>query len=434
MAFRTVGAAQLPSEVWVHVFGYLSTTDKLNIRSCCKYFKKMVDHWSLWKGNTVVLKKLCAYTSQFWTTLRRRKISSVVVQKASLKEWKQLALSLPWLTTIAVEHCFDVKAFEILKQFHNLKRLAIRRCRCGQGLSDAIVPLQQVTHFSVCEMHCAPRSDIISVVSKLSHLTSLLYHEGNHPIPRQTFHLMLNRLPHLKHLSLKMGTQHGSLPDDYFSISKTNTFPEDPQVGQPGLTSLELLDYMDPTLPEEALKCLPSLQSLAVDYRDRDVDPSRCHLKTWLRDLPQLAVLNVAKGHPISAYAHSIPNTVTSLTLQRVMVEQKDMKALGKQASGLLFLHFDPCSYNSSSSIGEIPKLFPQLMTLKMRHYNVPEREFLSLQQLKHLEQLEILDAHSPSPHLLQLIHKLQVLTNHRTQIIHSLGPRDPTTCYCTHY
>uniref|UniRef100_A0A8C7FSF1 Im:7136021 n=1 Tax=Oncorhynchus kisutch TaxID=8019 RepID=A0A8C7FSF1_ONCKI len=365
MAFRTVGAAQLPSEVWVHVFGYLSTTDKLNIRSCCKYFKKMVDHWSLWKGNTVVLKKLCAYTSQFWTTLRRRKISSVVVQKASLKEWKQLALSLPWLTTIAVEHCFDVKAFEILKQFHNLKRLAIRRCRCGQGLSDAIVPLQQVTHFSVCEMHCAPRSDIVSAVSKLSHLTSLLYHEGNHPIPRQIFHLMLNRLPHLKHLSLKMGTQHGSLPDDYFNIYKTNGFPE---------------------------------------------------------------------GHPVSAYAHSIPNTVTSLTLQRVMVEQKDMKALGKQASGLLYLHFDPCSYNSSSSIGEIPKLFPQLMTLKMRHYNVPEKEFLSLQQLKHLEQLEILDAHSPSPHLLQLIHKLQVLTNHRTQIIHSLGPRDPTTCYCTHY
>ncbi|XP_041703154.1 uncharacterized protein im:7136021 isoform X3 [Coregonus clupeaformis] len=189
---------------------------------------------------------------------------------------------------------------------------------------------------------------------------------------------------------------------------------------------------MDPTLSEEALKCLPSLQSLAVVYRDRDVDPSRCHLKTWLRELPQLAVLNIAKGHPVSAYAHSIPGTVTSLTLQRVMVEQKDMKTLGKQASGLLHLHFDPCSYKSGSSIGEIPKIFPQLMTLKMRHYNVPEREFLSLQQLKHLERLEILDAQSP--HLLQLIHKLQVLTNHSTQIIHSRGLRDPTGCYCTHY
>ncbi|XP_010877799.2 uncharacterized protein im:7136021 isoform X2 [Esox lucius] len=416
-----MGAAQLPSEVWVHVFGFLSTADKLSIRSCCKYFKTMVDHWSLWKEYTVFLKKLCAYTAEFWTTLRLRKISSVIVQRAHLKEWKRLALSLPNLTTIAVEGCIDVKAFEILKQFQHLKRLSIRRCGYGHELADNIVHLQQVTHFSLCDMHCAPRTEIINAISKLSHLTSLFYHEGNCPIPRQTLHIMLNRLPHLKHLSLKMGTQHGSLPDDYFNLSKTiRGFQGERQDGQQtGLTSLELLDYMDPTLPEEALKCLPSLRSLSVAYRDRDMQPSRCHLKTWLRVLPQLADLNIA---------------MTSLTLRQVMMQPKDLKALGKRVPGLLHLHFDPCNYNGGSSVGEIPRHFPQLRTFKMRYYDVPDREFSNLVQLKYLERLEILDAKEPSVRLTDLVQKLQALTNYRTQIVHSQNHKDPLACHCAHY
>ncbi|KAL0969624.1 hypothetical protein UPYG_G00229990 [Umbra pygmaea] len=431
MAPHLVRTAALPSELWVHVFGYLSTTDKCNIRSCCRYFKAIVDHWSLWKGHTVVVRKHCAYTGNFWKILCRRKIKSVVLRRASLKEWKQLAISVPWLTTIKVEHCNDVKCFEILKQFHNLKRLSISGFR--QGLTDTIGSLQQVTNFSVCETQLVPRTEIINAVSKLSHLTSLFYHEGNHPIPRQTFHIMLKSLPHLKYLSLKMGTHTGSLPDDYFNISKTINGPQEgQQVGQAGLTRLELLDYMDPTLSEEALKFLPSLQCLSVDYRDRDVQPTKCHLKTWLKGLPQLAVFNIANGHPISSYADSIPANVTSLTLRHVTMERKDLATVGKQIPGLLHLHYDPRSRNGSS-IGEISRHFPQLRTLRIRHYNVPEREFSSLQHLKCLDRLEILDACVPTAHLMELTNKLQVLTRYRTQIVHSQNPREPTACYCTH-
>ncbi|KAJ7989284.1 hypothetical protein DPEC_G00317890 [Dallia pectoralis] len=427
-------ASQLPSEVWVHVFGFLSTADKLNIRSCCTYFQTLVDHWSLWKGNTVFLKRLCASTAQFWTTLRRRKIKSVVVQRANLKEWKHLVLSLPNITTIAVEACFDVKAYDILKQFQHLKSLSIRRCRYGQELADCIGHLQKVTHLSVCEMHSARRTEVINAISKLSHLTSLFYHEGTCPIPRQTLHVMLNRLPHLKHLSLKMGTQLGSLPDDYFNLSKTKSGSQgDRQDGQTGLTSLELLDYMDPTLSEVALMCLPSLQSLLVDYRSRDVLSSRSHLKTWLRVLPKLNHLNIAKGHPLGAYASYIPDTVTSLALRQVMMQPEDLKALGKRVPGLLQLHFDPCSYNCGSSIGEIPRSFPLLRTFKMRHYGVSDREFSNLKQLKYLERLEILDAKEPSVHLMEQIQNLQVLTNYRIQIVYSLNPREPIACYCTY-
>uniref|UniRef100_A0A3Q3Q0I8 F-box domain-containing protein n=1 Tax=Monopterus albus TaxID=43700 RepID=A0A3Q3Q0I8_MONAL len=49
-----VQAAQLPSEVWTHVFGYLSAADKFSVRTVCKYFKKLVDHWSLWRDCLVL--------------------------------------------------------------------------------------------------------------------------------------------------------------------------------------------------------------------------------------------------------------------------------------------------------------------------------------------------------------------------------------------
>lgn len=219
----------LPPEVWVHVFGFLSIAEKMSIRSCCKCFKKLVDHWTLWKDNTVVLRKLCAYSSQFWTTLRRRRTDSVVVHRASTKEWEQLAISLPMLSTIVIDDCSKLKTLEIIKQFKNLKRLLITGGPRLPGVyGDVLEHLRKLTHFSVCHFHLdyyAQRLDLIRAVSKLSHLTSLSFHGGDKavPIPKQTFHAMLNSLPNLKHLSLKLGIYYnGTLPDDYFSPSESS--------------------------------------------------------------------------------------------------------------------------------------------------------------------------------------------------------------------
>ncbi|XP_028852216.1 uncharacterized protein LOC114799594 isoform X2 [Denticeps clupeoides] len=212
----------LPEEIWLHVFQYLSATDKGHVRTCCKHFKRLIDHHSLWRGDVVVLKAMSSYSRMYWNALRRRRIRSVVVQKASLKEWKLIAASLPSLRSITVDLCNDVAGFAFLRHFAELEKLVIRRCRLPTGLAGMLAPLSQLTHLCICEVHCVPRSEIVSAVSRLSNLTVLHYHEGNAPIPRQTFHDMLRCLPNLTELSLKFWTMFGSLPDNYFSLQKTS--------------------------------------------------------------------------------------------------------------------------------------------------------------------------------------------------------------------
>ncbi|KAJ8352959.1 hypothetical protein AAFF_G00131380, partial [Aldrovandia affinis] len=78
---------------------------------------------------------------------------------------------------------------------------------------------------------------------------------------------------------------------------------------------------------------------------------------------------------------------------------------------------------------------FPKLETLKLRHLNMTEWEFVGLARSQNLQQLVVLDAlPGPSPALLSLIHKLQVQTNYRAQVVHSLALKDPAACYCSQY
>ena len=238
-----LAASQLPSEVWVHVFRLLSKSDKLRIRSCCKYFKRLVDHWSLWRNETVVLKKLCAYSPEFWTILRRRKTSSVVVRSASFKDWKQLRRCLPTLATIVIEDGFVKEINEILNGFPDLRSLSIRRCRFTRAYDRMTTPLQ-LTHFTVCEV-CAQRSEIVNVVTTFSNLTSLSYHMQRFPTPKDTFHDILTHLPHLKHLSLRMGRMFGTLPDDYLCPGKQRESSGETKFVQTKVKPLSLVIYLN---------------------------------------------------------------------------------------------------------------------------------------------------------------------------------------------
>ncbi|KAJ8288771.1 hypothetical protein COCON_G00014300 [Conger conger] len=443
------GAAfNLPHEVWFQVFLLLSDEEKGNVRSSCKYFKRLIDHPSMWRNSAVVLKKIRSYNSQYWDTLRRRKTSMVVVHKAGTKEWGLIATSLPWLSAITIDQLLDVKALGILLRFKNLKRLVIRSFQCHSELASVLAPLRQLTHLCLCELHRAPRAELINAVSQLTGLTSLFYHEGDKPISRRTLQGMLTCLPNLTELSLKMQAVYGILPDDYFYLPKTHHDPTDEVAAldsvpnkslsgreDPGLTRLELLDYMDPMLSAVALEPLCFLQALTVCYRDRAVEPSRCNMRVWLRKLPCLTELTVARGYPLSLYVHSLPATLQSLSLLRVIIGPGDLSALGKQTPDLQHLHVDLCCYGRQSGLHELPALFPKLKTLKLRHWNMTEEEFVGLARLQHLQRLVVLDAQpGPSPALSNLIRQLQVKTDYRIQVIHSLIPRDPMACFCSQY
>lgn len=418
----------LPAEVWNHVFGYLSAADKTSVRASCKCFKKLVDHGSLWKDWSVVLDfRHPAYNSQFWSTLRRRKVTSVVMKSSKAKNWKRLALSLPALTTVVIDHCSQV-SFDCLKDFPQLKRLAIRSSSSLVMLDVSMVcHPQQLTHLSMCDVLFPNTSmgSFVSAVTRFTNLTSLVcHHVGIIGETISMIHSILSCLPKLKHLSL-------SILNSLFSFPRPNPGPL--KAGAPPLSSLELIDCMDHLFPKDAMRLMPRLKRLAVFYSHSHHVPERwpfpgCHLETWLSDLPQLSTLVIVKGPPLKKYVTAIPATVTSLTLCVGGLSSEDMAAVVGQVPNLLHLHIDLWPSHLAARTAQIPQLFPKLKSLKLRHEHVPEEDFLQLHQLQDLEYLEILDNR---PNLSELTGKLRALTQHRLQVTTSPRQRDVLSCPC---
>ncbi|XP_026775178.2 uncharacterized protein im:7136021 isoform X1 [Pangasianodon hypophthalmus] len=422
----------LPEEVWVHVFHFLSTSDKLSVRSSCRFFMRLIDRPVLWKNTTLYIGKISSFTSHSWRTLINRKIASVVGLKMNGKEWKQLALRLPWIHSVTVDECC-VSALNSLSEFKNLTRLVLRRCVCPSLTS--LSTLRELSHLSLCEVVCAPTSDIINALSQLNNLTSLHYHACSKPIPTAAFHNLLQRLPKLKQLSLKVGSNQSPVSNDALFLPQANHMPEDPQCRVPALISLELLNYMDPILSPVALQGLPSLKFLTVQYRGWALEPELCHLKTWLSTMPFLSELNISLGYQLGVYVNSVPATVHHLSLKGVMAEVKALRDLAQRVPDLLHLHLDVCFHKRQSIIAEVPWLFPKLQSLAIRHYKVPVEEFLGLAQLSHLKHLVILDPNSgPNSALKDLTQKMHIQTNYRVNVIHLSGPKDPNACFCANY
>ncbi|XP_026856091.2 uncharacterized protein im:7136021 isoform X2 [Electrophorus electricus] len=403
-----MAAFGLPEELWIHVFKFLSSNDKLNIRASCRFFKRLIDHPGMWKNSTVSLKKNSAYNSHFWRTLSIRRINSVVVVKANVKEWKQLASRLPWLISVTIDRCCDAKALETLSNFKNLKRLFIRQCRCPK-LASSISLLHQLSHLGLCQVRCAPCSDIINAVSQLTNLTSFCYHESSKPIPKADLHSILRCLPNLKKLSLKMGSNQVPLPNDYLCPSQANNV-------------------------SEALRGVSSLKSLTVHYRCSAEDSRMCNLKTWLSTLPVLSELNISLGYHLGTYANSLPVTVRSLSLRGMLADLKAMRKTAQRVPDLLDFHLDPCCHERPSPIAELPQLFPKLQSLEMRHHNVPEKDLLGLARLSSLKRLVVLDPlMDPESALTDLTHKLHIQTNYRVHVIHCSGPNERNSCLCAY-
>ncbi|XP_069049302.1 uncharacterized protein [Lepisosteus oculatus] len=389
-----VSALQLPQEVWVHVFSFLTDKEKGDIRATCRYFRRLIDLPSLWKSSPAVVKRISAGSSGFWTTLRRRRTGSVLV-KAGVTQWEQLATSLPWLTALAIEQCRNDSVLQTLQRFRKLKRLVMRGFHCTSTLPSLLAPLQQLTHLTLCEPHCSQTVELIAGVSQLTNLRSLVFHEGLKPIPKQSFQDMLGRLPHLKELSLKVETSPFPLPADYFALPRVAPEKTEPHATSLGLTRLELLNYRDSVLSQTSIEQLSSLQSLAIYFHPEAVASGSCHLET-------------------------------------VAVSAKDMKTLGSRTAGLRHLQMDMCTSDRQWSVLDFPQFFPQLRTLQLRHCNVAVEELVGLAKLRHLEKVAVLDAHLCDGGTLQrTFQKLKSLTDNRLQILHSLLPPDPMTCSC---
>ncbi|XP_032440194.1 uncharacterized protein LOC116733448 [Xiphophorus hellerii] len=443
------GPPQLPPELWVYVFSYLSTEEKHTVRSCCRHLKKLVDHPSLWKDYTVAMSKLRRYTYGFWHTLNYRKLTRVAVRHLRRKEWRRLVKFLPSLTAIVFVdggRQYKEKYTNNLARFPNLRDLGVRNATwdealLGHSLTEHLQ--ERLTHLSVCKVRLPDTVAFIKTVSQLVNLRFLLFHQQSEgcgldkvrPVPRNDFHAMLLKLKKLIHLSWGMkGEPPEPLPDDYLSPPN----PEQPGMssyGGPALTSLELVDYPETILPENALRSLTSLRSLAVRYRYIR-EGIECRLGSWLTPLRQLESLAVIGGNSLATYTTTIPPSVTRLTL-RVAITLKDMGSIAPKVPGLE--HLDIEQNRSSGRLCRwIPMLFPHLKTLRIRFFHrEPGKDLLSLHKLRHLVHLELLVERSfilrdylnghpwPSPRVQELINELRDLSDNRITVITTMRQRN---------
>ncbi|XP_054881869.1 uncharacterized protein LOC129356308 [Poeciliopsis prolifica] len=443
------GPPQLPPELWVYVFSYLSTEEKHTVRSCCRHLKKLIDHPSLWKDYTVVMSELRRYTYGFWHTLNYRKLTRVAVRHLRRKEWRRLVKFLPSLTAIVFVdggRQYKEKYMDNLARFPNLRDLGVRNATWDEALlgHSLMQHLQErLTHLSVCNVRLPNTVDFIQTVSQLVNLRFLLFHQQSEgygldtvrPVPRNDFHAMLLKLKKLIHLSWGMkGEPPEPLPDDYLSPPN----PEQPGIssyGGPALTSLELVDYPETILPENALRSLTSLRSLAVRYRYIR-EGIECRLRSWLTPLRQLESLTIIGGNSLATYTTTIPPSVTRLTL-RVAITLKDMDSIAPKVPGLEHLDIEQ-NRSSGSLCRRIPMLFPHLKTLRIRFFRrEPEKDLLSLHKLRHLVQLELLVERSfilrdylnghpwPSPCVQELINELRDLSENRITVITTMRQRN---------
>ncbi|XP_074548660.1 uncharacterized protein LOC141806868 isoform X2 [Halichoeres trimaculatus] len=427
---------RLPPEVWVHVFSYLTTEEKHTVRTCCRYMKTLVDHPFLWKTYTVVLSDLRRYTYGFWDTLNQRRLTRVAVRHLRRKEWRRLVKFLPTLTAIGFMHgdkLYREKYLDSLSHFPNLRVFGVRDniwsgALLSRSLSEHLQ--ERLTHLSLCNVQVSSTVQLLSTVAHLKNLKFLLFHQiapsiwpdtdTVRPVPRTVFHHMLVNLKKLKHLSWGMkGEAPKPLDDDYFDPIDFDPSGAARYIG-PTLTSLELLDYPESVLPEDALKNLTTLKSLTVHYKYMR-EGITCRLGSWLNPLQQLENLTII---------------VTRLTL-RVGITLKDMDLIAPAVPGLEHLDIEQ-NRSSGSLCKRIPMLFPQLKTLRIRfNRKEPENDLLNLLRLQHLKRLDLLVDRSFSPQddmnnhtwptssVQKLIDQLRRLSRNRISIVTEIRSRN---------
>ncbi|KAK5886986.1 hypothetical protein CesoFtcFv8_017963 [Champsocephalus esox] len=447
---------QLPPEVWVYILSFLSTEEKHTVRFGCRQLKVLIDQPSLWRNHTVMLCDLRRYTYGFWDMLRHRKLTRVAVRHLRRKEWRRLVKFLPTLSAVVFVdggRKYKAKYMENVAHFPGLKDIGVRNGTWEEPMlgSSLTSKLQErLTHLSVCNVRLPCCAHFIQAVAHLENLQYLLFHQQGEgygldtvrPVPCEVFHNLLLSLKKLKHLSWGMrGEPPAPLPDNYLSPSDPES-PGVPSYGGPALTSLELVDYPECILPENALQSFSSLRSLTVRYRYIR-EGIECRLASWLKPLQQLETLCIVGGNSLAAYTTTIPSSVSRLTL-RVAITLKDMDSIAPKVPALEHLDIEQ-NRSSGSLCRRIPMLFPQLKTLRIRFFRrEPEKDLLSLHRLRHLVRLELLVERSfilrdylnghpwPSPCVQEHINQLRELSQNRITVITTMRRRNPLReCDC---
>ncbi|KAG7259610.1 hypothetical protein CRUP_002587 [Coryphaenoides rupestris] len=438
---------QLPADVLLHVFSYLPAADKLRVRACCKCFERLASHRSLWRHHTARFSfKNGRYDPRFWASVARRGIRSAVVRGAKENHWRQLAVALPSLAALVVDTGVQSKCLDHLDKFPKLTRLSVRGAAeyhkkatpgdvtiTGLRVADP----RQMTHVGLCEVGFASPQHFAAFLSQFTNLTSLACHSAAAGAAAgrdqaEMFHCVVAGLPKLKHLSWVLNPRRPAYTVGVPEEKKT--FPCSGETTPRTLSSLELVVYDDDdsSLSDDTLRSLSRLQSLTVVY----VPPHRGRrLKTWLGLFRHLCALVVNEGPPPREYVRAVPATVTRLTLcggAHIQGTSTDLAVVASRVPGLLHLQLDPWPTGLM-----LWKLFPALQSVKVRAWQIGEKNFLDFHRFPSLRRIEVVDededdddAAAESSRVAELSRRLLTLSGDRIRVMRSPRRRDPTACY----
>ncbi|KAM8834089.1 uncharacterized protein ACB058_017789 [Synchiropus picturatus] len=421
-------ALDYPDELWLHVFSFLPRADKLSLRCTCGHFRQLLDSSSaLWRDFHVVLRNFSRYSSHFWRSLAQRHTARVSLKLGKKQDLRKLCARLPSLHTLRLDS-WDESGVPELRRFAQLRHLSVTCCSKPLDSLDFLPPLsRQLTQLTICNVRLTcPTGALIDAVAQLRRLTCLvLHHDGSRRFPPPS--RVLAHLPELRRLSWSM-VQYKTLSEEFFDPALVTEGGDNPT-----LSHLQLVDY-DAMVKPQVLQPLWRLSSLSI-YHMYSVPGPSCHLQTWLSALAQLRSLHVAGGHALAVYADFLPPSLLSLSLE-VDMQPEDLKLVSQRVPQLKHLHLEP--WGSPGLLGLIPQLFPNLTTLRIRQRDASDDDILRLQDLQHLQTLELIESFcSPggkstvsSQRAAQTVARLQQLVHHKFRVV--TGPQsDLLTCNC---
>ncbi|XP_040189245.1 uncharacterized protein LOC120920896 [Rana temporaria] len=382
---------QLPQEVLLHIFAYLSPAEKVNVRATCTYLRTLVDHPSLWKNSTIVFKSIGVFNARFWDTLQCRKISSVEVTRATLKQFKKMTSSLPDLTSVTMDSCLKGEVLQGLRPLVNLQRLHLTDCSnvTDQDIFSEIALLQHLTHLSLCRLSFSGVLPVTSIVL-LKNLYSLSLHSNEGIVPERALQYILFRLPKLRELSLAIGNMNKwklslcfNVPDNFISTAE-----EQPCISRLQLHKLELMNSCCASLSSNAFDQLSTLRSVCL--RHYKYLQHEEFIEALLLKLPQLTELCIEWAAPFVPLMGPISSKLEKLSVVGTNISNATLSWISRSATQLKCLNLSFSHGYDQEIVKSFPRLFPHLQNLYLSNTKLTEDALVVLANLYSLRVLDI--------------------------------------------
>ncbi|XP_040267308.1 uncharacterized protein LOC120981717 [Bufo bufo] len=382
---------QLPQEVLLHIFMFLSPTEKANVRATCSYLRALVDHPSLWKHSTILFKSIGIFNARFWDTLQSRKISSVEVTRVTLKQFKKMTSSLPDLTSVTMDSCLKGEILQGLRPLVSLHRLRLTDCSnvTDQDIFSEIALFQQLTHLSLCRVSFSGVLPLTSIVL-LQNLYSLSLHSNEGTVPERALQYILFRLPKLRELSLAIGNMNKwklslcfNVPDNFVATAE-----EQPLISRLQLHKLELMNSDCASLSNNAFDQLSTLKSVCLrhyEYLQHDE-----FIETLLLKLPQLTELRIEWAASFLPIMSPICSKLEKLSVVGTKISNATLSWISKSAVQLKCLNLNFSHGYDEEMVKSFPRLFPHLQNLYLSNTRLTEEALVVLANLYSLRVLDI--------------------------------------------